>query len=267
MEIHLLARFLFLLYAFFTAFRLFALFLFVTFLYLNFSAWAFLHGFGFWIRTFFTWRIFFLFVASLPELHLFPGARLLCFRDFSEGPSLFSFSGTALLFSVSTRKCLFPFNAHLRLNRIRCRRVSGLWFPAIFIKGAVIIYLYCLRREPASARIDAPTVTLYPIRWNPACRLSVEPEHFTVLSFICFQSLFSVFSKPRALPKRGYFLAFKSLFHRFFSFALSLSFFRFSFRKIVFYVIIFHWILLGFLPYFIVFYEHMAWIFAVSADI
>ena len=47
-------------------------------------------------------------------------------------------------------------------------------------------------------------------------------------------------SLPRALPKRGYFLAFKSLFHRFFSFALSLSFFRFSFRKIVFYVITFH---------------------------
>ena len=59
MEIPLLARFLFLLYAFFTAFRLFALFLFVTFLYLIFSAWAFLHGFGFWIRTFFTWRIIF----------------------------------------------------------------------------------------------------------------------------------------------------------------------------------------------------------------
>ena len=54
MEIPLLARFIFLLYAFFTAFRLFVLFLFVTFLFLNFSAWIFLHGFGFWIRTFFT---------------------------------------------------------------------------------------------------------------------------------------------------------------------------------------------------------------------
>lgn len=82
-----------------------------------------------------------------------------------------------------------------------------------------------------------------------------------------FSKFVFVFSKPRTLPKRGYFFAFKSLFHRFFSFALSLSFFRFSFRKIVFYVIIFHWILLGFLPYFIVFYEHMARIFAFSADI
>ena len=175
------------------------------------------------------------FSSSAAPLSRCAASLLSCF---SEGHSLFSFSGTALLLSDSTLKCLFPFNAHLRLNRIRCRRVSGLFFPATFTKGAELVYLYCLRREPASARIDAPTVTLYPIRWNPACRLSVEPEHFTVLSFICFQSLFSVFSKPRALPKKGYFLPFKSLFHRFFSFALSLSFFRFffrfSFRKIVF---------------------------------
>ena len=181
------------------------------------------------------------FSSSAAPLSRCAASLLSCF---SEGHSLFSFSGTALLLSDSTLKCLFPFNAHLRLNRIRCRRVSGLFFPATFTKGAELVYLYCLRREPASARIDAPTVTLYPIRWNPACRLSVEPEHFTVLSFICFQSMFSVFSKPmclpRALPKKGYFLPFKSLFHRFFSFALSLSFFRFSFRKIVFYVTTFH---------------------------
>lgn len=54
--------------------------------------------------------------------------------------SFFSFSGTALLFSDSTLKCLFPFNAHLRLNRIRFRRVSGLLFLAIFTKGAELVY-------------------------------------------------------------------------------------------------------------------------------
>ena len=86
------------------------------------------------------------------------------FGIFPKDILFFAFSGTVLLFSDSTRKCLSPFNAHLRLNRIRCRRVSGLFFPAIFTKGAELVYLYCLRREPASARIDAPTVTLYPIR-------------------------------------------------------------------------------------------------------
>ena len=131
MEIPLLARFIFLLYAFFTAFRLFVLFLFVTFLFLNFSAWIFLHGFGFWIRTFFTWRI--IFFSSCSSLLFrscasFPVRGFSAFMLFRRTFSFFAFSGTALLFSDSTRKCLFPFNAHLRLNRTRCRRVSGLFF-------------------------------------------------------------------------------------------------------------------------------------------
>ena len=149
------------------------------------------------------------FSSGAAPLSRFAASLLSCF---SEGHSLF------LLFRVRLYSFLIPhlnafslFDAHLRLNRIRCRRVSGLFFPAIFTKGAVLIYLYCLWSEPASARIDAPTVTLYPIRWNPACRLSVEPEHFTALSFICIQSMFSVFSKPmclpRALPQKGVFFA------------------------------------------------------------
>ena len=112
---------------------------------MDFSAWLRVLTSDFFHMAHFL--LFFLFVASLPELRLFPGSRLLCFRDFSEGPSLFSFSGTALLFSDSTLKCLSPFNAHLRLDRIHCRRVSGRLFLAIFTKGAVLVYLYCLRRE------------------------------------------------------------------------------------------------------------------------
>lgn len=126
---------------------------------MGFSAWfRFLDSDFFHMTHFLPVRRF---SSSAAPLSRCAASLLSCF---SEGPSLFSFSGTALLFSDSTRKCLFPFNAHLRLNRIRCRRVSGLFFSAIFTKGAVLIYLYCLRREPASARIDAPTVTLYPIR-------------------------------------------------------------------------------------------------------
>lgn len=88
--------------------------------------------------------LFFLFGASLPELRLFPGARLLCFHAFPKDILFFAFSGTALLLSDSTRKCLFPFNAHLRLNRIRCRRISGLFFPQSLQKarGSFIYTVY-----------------------------------------------------------------------------------------------------------------------------
>ena len=65
-----------------------------------------------------------------------------------------------------------------------------------------------------------------------SCRLFVFKVCFRFFRNLC---VFHGLSR-----KKGYFLAFKSLFHRFFSFALSLSFFRFSFRKIVFYVITFH---------------------------
>ena len=66
----------------------------------------------------------------------------------------------------------------------------------------------------------------------PPCRLFAFKVCFRFFRNLCVFRGLSL--------KEGIFLAFKSLFHRFFSFALSLSFFRFSFRKIVFYVITFH---------------------------
>ena len=208
-------------------------------------------GFSAWLRfldsAFFTWRI--IFFSSCSSLLFrscasFPVRGFSAFMLFRRTFSFFAFSGTALLFSDSTRKCLFPFNAHLRLNRIRCRRVTGLFFPQSLQKvrssfiytafeGNRQVPVSTLRQSRFIRFAEIPHVDC-PSNPNtlPSCRLSVFKVCFRFFRNLCVFRGLSL--------KVGIFLPFKSLFHRFFSFALSLSFFRFSFRKIVFYVITFH---------------------------
>ena len=187
----------------------FSLFKFIC---MDFSAWLRFLDSDFFHMAYYL--LFFLFVASLPELRFFPGARLLCFRDFSEGHSLFSFSGTALLFSDSTLKCLSPFNAHLRLNRIRFRRVSGLFFPSIFTKGAVLIYFIlpaketgkCPYRRSDRHALSDSLKSRMPIirRTRTLYRLVVYLHSKYVFGF--FETYVSSAGSP---AKMGIFLAFK----------------------------------------------------------
>lgn len=243
----MLARFLFLLYAFFTTFRLFALFLFVTFLYLNFSAWLrFLDSDFFHMAHF---LLFFLLVASLPELRLFPGARLLCFRDFFPKDLLF------FLFRVRLYSFLIPHVNAFFLLMLTCGLIGfvvGAYRDSDFpqsLKKALCSFIYTAcegnRQVPVSTLRQSRFIRFAEIphadcpsnpNTLPPCRLFVFKVCFRFFRNLC---VFRGLSR-----KKGYFLPFKSLFHRFFSFALSLSFFRFffrfAFRKIVFYVITFH---------------------------
>ena len=117
---------------------------------------------------------------------------------FSEEHSLFfAFSGTALLFSDSTRKCLFPFNAHLRLNRIRCRRVSGLFFPQSLQKALCsFIYTACEgnRQVPVSTLRQSRFIRFAEIphadcpsnpNTLPSCRLFVFKVCFRFFRNLC----------------------------------------------------------------------------------
>lgn len=247
MEIPLLARFLFLLYAFFKAFRLFVLFLFVTFLFLNFSAWIFLHGFGFWIRTFSHGVL----SSFLPVRRFSSGAAPLsrCAASllscFSEGHSLF------LLFRVRLYSFLIPNVNAFFLLMLTCGLIGFVvgayrdsFFPQSLQKALCsFIYTACEgnRQVPVSTLRQSRFIRFAEIphadcpsnpNTLPSCRLFVFKVCFRFFRNLCVFRGLSL--------KEGIFYAFKSLFHRFFSFALSLSFFRFPFRKIVFYVITFH---------------------------
>lgn len=139
------------------------------------------------------------------------------FRDFSEGPSLFSFSGTALLLSDSTLKCLFPFNAHLRLNRIRCRRISGRLFLAIFTKGAELVYFIlstkgtgkCPYRPSDSHALSDSLKSRMPIvrRTRTLYRLVVYLHSKYVFGF--FETYVSSAGSP---AKRGFFCSLNRFF-------------------------------------------------------
>ena len=230
----------------FHGFSAFCAFLFVTFLYLNFSAWIFLHGFGFWIRTFSHGVL----SSFLPVRRFSSGAAPLsrCAASllscFSEGPSLF-------LFRVRLYSFLIPHVNAFFLLMLTCGLIGFVvgayrdsFFPQSLQKALCsFIYTACEgnRQVPVSTLRQSRFIRFAEI---PNADCPSNPNTLPSCRLFVFKVCFRFFSKPmclpRALPKKGYFLPFKSLFHRFFSFALSLSFFRFSFRKIVFYVITFH---------------------------
>ena len=162
---------------------------------MDFSAW-----FRFLDSDFFTWRI--IFFSSCSSLLFrscasFPVRGFSAFMLFRRTFSFFAFSGTALLFSDSTRKCLFPFNAHLRLNRIRCRRVTGLFFPQSLQKvrssfiytafeGNRQVPVSTLRQSRFIRFAEIPHVDC-PSNPNtlPSCRLSVFKVCFRFFRNLC----------------------------------------------------------------------------------
>ena len=235
----MLARFLFLLYAFFTAFRLFALFLFVTFLYLNFSAWAFLHGFGFWIRTFShdafssCSSLLFLSCASFPV------------RGFSAF-GIFPKDLPFFLFRVRLYSFLIPHVNAFFLLMLTCGLIGfvvGAYRDSDFpqsLQKALCSFIYTVcegnRQVPVSTLRQSRFIRFAEI---PHADCPSNPNTLLSCRLFVFKVCFRFFRNLGLSLKEGIFW----LLNRFFidSFlSLSLSFFRFSFRKIVFYVIIFH---------------------------
>ena len=276
MEIPLLARFIFLLYAFFTAFRLFVLFLFVTFLFLNFSAWIFLHGFGFWIRTFFTWRI--IFFSSCSSL-LFRSCASFPVSGFSAF-MLFRRTFSFLLSRVRLYSFLIPHLNAFFLLMLTCGLIGFVvgayrdsFFPQPLQKAqSSFIYTACEgnRQVPVSTLRQSRFIRFAEIphadcpsnpNTLPSCRLFVFKVCFRFFRNLCVFRGLSL--------KKGIFCLLNCFFIDSFLLPYPFPFFVSLFVKLFFTLqpFIFHWILLCFFPYFIVFYEHMAWIFAFSADI
>ena len=231
----------------FHGFSAFCAFLFVTFLFLNLSAWIFLHGFGFWLRTFFTWRI--IFFSSCSSLLFRSGAffQVLGFSAFGIFPKDILF----FLFRARLYSFLIPHVNAFSLLMLTCGLIGfvvGAYRDSFFpqslqkVRSSFIYTVYeSTHQVPVSTLRQSRFIRFAEIphadcpsnpNTLPPCRLFAFKVCFRFFRNLC---VFRGLSR-----KKGYFLLFKSLFHRFFSFALSLSFFRFSFRKIVFYVITFH---------------------------
>lgn len=218
----------------------FSLFKFIC---MDFSAWLRFLDSDFFHMAYYL--LFFLFVASLPELRLFPGSRLLCFRDFSEGTSLF------FLFRVRLYSFLIPHLNAFFLLMLTCGLIGfvvGAYRDAYSSQSlqkvrSSFIYTACEgnRQVPVSTLRQSRFIRFAEIPHAdcPSNPNSLPPWRLFVFK-VCFRFFRNLCVFRGLSLKEGIFLAFKSLFHRFFSFALSLSFFRFSFRKIVFYVITFH---------------------------
>ena len=200
--------------------------------------------FGFGLFHMAYYLLFFLFVASLPELRLFPGARLLCFLAFPKDLLFFLFRVRLFFFLIPHVNAFFLLMLTCGLIGFVVGAYRDSFFPQSLQKALwSFIYTACEgnRQVPVSTLRQSRFIRFAEI---PHADCPSNPNTLLSCRFFVFKVCFRFFRNLcvfRGLSlKEGIFYAFKSLFHRFFSSALSLSFFRFSFRKIVFYVITFH---------------------------
>ena len=188
--------------------------------------------------------LFFLFVASLPELRLFPGSRLLCFHAFPKDLLFF-------LFRVRLYSFLIPHLNAFFLLMLTCGLIGfvvGAYRDSFFpqsLQKALCSFFYTAcegsRQVPVSTLRQSRFIRFAEIphadcpsnpNTLPSCRLFVFKVCFRFFRNLCVFHGLSL--------EEGIFCLLNRFFIDSFLLPYPFPFFRFSFRKIVFYVITFH---------------------------